>query len=73
MEKNTKSKTHMEIFLEKYPVDRILENPLKATEAYGYLECIEQFLPSESWVDTYKGLIILALVGIADERFGSHE
>lgn len=73
MEKTTKSKNHKEIFLEKYPVDVITENPLKATEAYGYLECIEQFLPSESWVDTYKALIIVALMGIADERFGNHE
>ena len=73
MEKTTKTKTHMEIFTEKYPAEEVKRNPLKATEAYGYLECLEQFLPSDSWIDMCKSLILVTLFSIADERLSDNE
>lgn len=73
MEKNTKSKTHREIFEEEYPFDVISHNPLKATEAYGYLECLKQFLPSYAWIDLYKLKLIIVLTSIADEGIINHE
>ena len=41
-----KSKTFMEIFEELYPPEEIADNPFKMAEAIGYLNCLEQFVPS---------------------------
>ena len=41
-----RSKTFMEIFEELYPTKEITDNPLRAAEAIGYLNCLEQFVPS---------------------------
>ena len=41
-----KSKTCMEIFEELYPPNEIANNPFKMAEAIGYLNCLEQFVPS---------------------------
>ena len=41
-----RSKTSMELFEELYPAKEIAGNPLRAAEAIGYLNCLEQFVPS---------------------------
>ena len=41
-----KSKTFMEIFEELYPPEEIADKPFKIAEAIGYLNCLEQFVPS---------------------------
>ena len=41
-----RSKTSMQIFKELYPVKEIADNPLRMAEAIGYLNCLEQFVPS---------------------------
>ena len=41
-----RSKTSMEIFEELYPIKEIADNPLHVAEAIGYLNCLEQFVPS---------------------------
>ena len=43
-----KSKTFMEIFEELYPPKEIADKPFKIAEAIGYLNCLEQFVPSIS-------------------------
>lgn len=39
-------KTAMEIFEELYPTKEIEDNPILMVEAIGYLNCLEQFVPS---------------------------
>lgn len=41
-----RSKTSMELFEELYPTEEIADNPLRMAEAIGYLNCLEQFVPS---------------------------
>lgn len=41
-----KSKTSMELFKELYQPEKIAESPFKMAEAIGYLNCLEQFVPS---------------------------
>ena len=54
-----KSKNHKEIFQEKYPSDFLKDTaPLGAVEALGYLKCLQQFLPSDKWIEEYKTLML---------------
>lgn len=54
-----KSKTHKEIFQEKYPAQYLKETaPLGAAEALGYLKCLQQFLPTDKWIEEYKTLML---------------
>ena len=57
-----KSKNYKEIFEERFSYKLIKENPLVATEAVGYLEALEQFLPADRWIEEYKAKILMALV-----------
>lgn len=41
-----RSKTSMELFEELYPTKEIADKPLRMAEAIGYLNCLEQFVPS---------------------------
>lgn len=41
-----KSKTSMELFKELYPPEKLDESVFKMAEAIGYLNCLEQFVPS---------------------------
>ena len=61
---NTKerSKTIKEIFEQKYPIADWLENPMLCAEAMGYLKALEEYLPSEKWVETEMSALMLALL-----------
>ena len=54
-------KSTKEIYNETYPREEILENPLIALEAIGWLKCTEQYIPSlSSWV--YEEITFLLTV-----------
>ena len=48
------TKNHKEIFQKKFPYDDVVSNPFIATQAMGYLEALEQFLPTDEWIIVYK-------------------
>lgn len=61
-----KSKSLKDIYNEMYDPSEMEHNPLKAVEARGYLKCLKQFLPSESWIeieDIMLMLVIKTMVG----------
>lgn len=60
MERN--SKTTKEIFNELYHMSEVVENPVKALEAIGWLKCTKQYIPSmEQWIDTTIDFLIVAI------------
>lgn len=58
-----RSKTFMELFEELYPAKEIADNPLRMAEAIGYLNCMEQFVPSVH--DEAKQIKVALMYGIA--------
>lgn len=47
-----RSKSTKEIYNKIYSSEKILECPLKAVEAIGWLRCTKQYIPSlSSWID----------------------
>lgn len=60
MERN--SKTVVENFWEFFPLETLVENPVKAIEAIGWLRCTKQYVPSlEDWIDSTIDFIIKTL------------
>lgn len=56
--------TTKEIYRKTYPMESILENPLEAVEAIGWLRCTKQYVPYLSeWIDAEisKLLAVVAL------------
>ena len=62
MEEKRNSKTHKEIFEEKYDIEKIKDNPIMLGEAMGYLKCLEQFFPSEKWIRANRDLILTIMI-----------
>ena len=56
-----RSKTNMEIYLQKYPFEELTHNPGTCAEAIGYLKALIQYFPSEQiWaISEMKDLIFL--------------
>lgn len=46
-----RSKTNIEIYGQKYPVEELAKNPMLCAEAMGYLKALEVYLPSEQKKD----------------------
>ena len=58
-----RSKTNMEIYNQKYPIEELSQSPVLCAEAMGYLKALEQYLPSEQkWVENEKQVLMLALL-----------
>ena len=58
-----RSKTNVEIYDQKYPVEELAKNPMLCAEAMGYLKALEEYLPSEQkWVEIEKQGLMLALL-----------
>ena len=58
-----RSKTNIEIYDQKYPVEELAKNPMLCAEAMGYLKALEEHLPSEQkWVEIEKSALTLALL-----------
>ena len=58
-----RSKAIKEIFEQKYPIEKWLENPMLCAEAMGYLKALEEYLPSEQkWVEIEMSALMLALL-----------
>ena len=56
------TKNHKEIFTERFPLNDVESNPYVATEAMGYLEALEQFLPTDEWIKECKKKIVKVLI-----------
>ena len=54
-----RSKTNKEIYEEKYPLKKIMDNPVICAEAIGYLKALIQYFPSE---ENWAGSIISDLL-----------
>lgn len=61
-----RSKANKEIFEEKYPFDRVSQNPLLCAEAIGYLKALTQYFPSEEkWIGSkIAELLIITLLHV---------
>lgn len=58
-----RSKTNKEIFEQKYPIEMVLNHPLKRVEAIGYLKALIQYFPSEEkWAKYVMLLLMLAVI-----------
>ena len=57
MEENKRSKNYEEIFEEKYPIKSLEESPMVCAEAFGYLECLESFMPTSKWISAHQAVI----------------
>ena len=58
-----RSKTNKEIFEEKYPLKKIMYNPVICAEAIGYLKAIIQYFPSEeNWADSIISDLLLIIL-----------
>ena len=61
MSKN--SKTTLEIFYEKYPVNKIFDNAFMIAEAIGYLKAIKEYSPAlENEIDYIKAELMIRLL-----------
>ena len=58
-----RSKTNMEIYNEKYPVEALGKSPMLCAEAMGYLKALEEYLPSEQkWIEKEKQVLMLVML-----------
>ena len=58
-----RSKTNMEIYDEKYPIEALGKNAMLCAEAMGYLKALEVYLPSEKrWIEKEKLALRLLLL-----------
>nr|DAI41162.1 MAG TPA: hypothetical protein [Caudoviricetes sp.] len=58
-----RSKTNKEIFEEKYPLKKIMHNPVICAEAIGYLKALIQYFPSEeNWADSIISDLLLIIL-----------
>lgn len=56
-----RSKTNMEIYVEKYPIKEVEENPMLCAEAIGYLKALKEYFPSEQkWIEGEMSALMLA-------------
>lgn len=54
-----RTSTTKEIYRKTYPIDSILENPLKGVEAIGWLKCTKQYVPYLSeWIESEIGMLL---------------
>ena len=61
MSKN--SKTTMEIFQEKYPLNKISDNPIMIAEAIGYLKAIKEYNPAlENEIECIKAVLMIRMI-----------
>ena len=57
-----RTNTTKEIYRKTYPMESILENPLEAVEAIGWLRCTKQYVPYLSeWIDSEIGKLMLVI------------
>lgn len=62
------SKTILQIFDERYPLSEIETDPLKLVEAIGYLNCLEQFIPSsEKEINSRKAFLFVSLLSLVED------
>ena len=58
-----RSKTNIEIYDQKYPVEELAKNPMLCAEAMGYLKALEVYLPSEQrWIEKEKEALMMVLL-----------
>ena len=58
-----RSKTNIEIYDQKYPVEELVEDPMLCAEAMGYLKALEEYLPSEQkWIEKEKQALMMVLL-----------
>ena len=58
-----RSKTNIEIYDQKYPVEELAKNPMLCAEAMGYLKALEEYLPSEQkWIEKEKQALMLVML-----------
>lgn len=57
-----RDKTNKQIYEQKYPVEKLAQNPILCVEAIGYLKALEEYLPNEQkWVEIEKSALMLML------------
>ena len=58
-----RSKTNKEIFEQKYPFKELAQNPIRCTEAIGYLKALIQYLPCEQkWAASKMSELLLIVL-----------
>ena len=58
-----RSKTNIEIYDEKYPIEALGKSAMLCAEAMGYLKALETYLPSEQrWIEKEKQTLTLLLL-----------
>ena len=58
-----RSKTNKEIYEQKYPHEKIAQNPMLCAEAIGYLKAIKEYFPSEQkWAETEIATLMLVVL-----------
>ena len=58
-----RSKTNKEIYEQKYPHEKIVQNPMLCAEAIGYLKAIKEYFPSEQkWAETEIATLMLVVL-----------
>ena len=63
-----RSKTNEEIFEEKYPLEKLVQNPITCAEAIGYLKALTQYFPSEQkWADSKKSELFMIMLFFVEE------
>lgn len=57
-----RTRTTNEIYRKTYPIESIMENPLKGIEAIGWLKCTKQYVPYLSkWIDAEIGMLLAVI------------
>ena len=55
-------KTKQEIFVQKYPSEKLVRNPLLCAEAIGYLKALMFYFPQEEWAKISMSMLILLIL-----------
>ena len=60
---NERSKTNREVYIQKYPREKLPENPILCAEAIGYLKALKEYFPSEQkWVEAEIKFLTLIML-----------
>ena len=58
-----RSKTNKEIYVQKYPFEKVSRNPIWWAEAIGYLKALIQYFPREqTWAEPVLTYLMLAVL-----------